>query len=63
MLIDTHCHLDKNDYDDIEKVIKNMNSNIMIASAVDLETSLNVINMKIYMVLLDFIQQNLIITI
>lgn len=45
MLIDTHCHLDKNDYDDIEKVIKNMNSNIMIASAVDLETSLNVVDL------------------
>ena len=45
MLIDTHCHLDKNDYDDIEKVIKNMNSNIMIASAVDLETSLNIVDL------------------
>lgn len=45
MLIDTHCHLDSNDYENIEQVIKSMNNNIMIASGVDLETSLNVIDL------------------
>ncbi|MBP3461651.1 MAG: TatD family hydrolase [Bacilli bacterium] len=45
MLIDTHCHLDKNDYDNMEEIINNMKDNIMIASGVDLETSLNVINL------------------
>lgn len=32
MLIDTHCHISKNDYDNIEEVIKNMGDNIMIVS-------------------------------
>ena len=29
MMIDTHCHLGKEDYDNIEGVIKNMENNIM----------------------------------
>lgn len=32
MMIDTHCHLGKEDYDDITKVIKNMGNNIMVVS-------------------------------
>ena len=32
MMIDTHCHLGKEDYDNIEEVIKNMENNIMIVS-------------------------------
>ena len=32
-MIDTHCHLNKEDYDDVEKVIKNMDKNIMIVSS------------------------------
>ncbi len=32
MMIDTHCHLGKEDYDDASKVIKNMKNNIMIVS-------------------------------
>ena len=32
MLIDTHCHISKNEYDNIEEVIKNMGDNIMIVS-------------------------------
>ena len=45
MIIDTHCHLDKNDYSDIEKVINNMQDNIMIACAENLETSYNVVEL------------------
>lgn len=45
MLIDTHCHLDNDDYENIEKVISNMGSNIMIASGCNLETSRNVLNL------------------
>lgn len=33
MMIDTHCHLSKDDYDNLEDVIKNMENNIMIVSA------------------------------
>lgn len=32
MMIDTHCHLDKDDYPDLDTVIKNMENNIMIVS-------------------------------
>ena len=32
MIIDTHCHLDIKDYDNLEEVIKNMEGNYMIAS-------------------------------
>ena len=32
MMIDTHCHLGKEDYDDVSSVIKNMENNIMIVS-------------------------------
>ncbi len=32
MMIDTHCHLDSKDYDNIEEVIKHMENNIMIVS-------------------------------
>ena len=32
MMIDTHCHILKEDYDDILPVIKNMENNIMIVS-------------------------------
>ena len=31
MLVDTHCHLNKEDYENVDEVIKNMNG-IMIAS-------------------------------
>ena len=30
MMIDTHCHLSKDDYEDIDAVIKHMKDNIMI---------------------------------
>ena len=32
-MIDTHCHLGQSDYDDIEKIIKNMENNIIIVSS------------------------------
>ena len=32
MMIDTHCHLGKEDYENREEVIKNMGNNIMIVS-------------------------------
>lgn len=44
MIIDTHCHLSKNDYDDLEEVINNMNG-IIIASGCDDETNLEVIDL------------------
>ena len=44
-MIDTHCHLDINDYEDVEQVIKNMDGNIMIASGYDLESSKRVVEL------------------
>jgi TatD DNase family protein len=45
MVIDTHCHLSVEDYDNLEKIISNMGNNIMIASGVDLKTSLEVVEL------------------
>lgn len=45
MMIDTHCHLDIDDYEDVELVIKNMNDNIMIASGASLDGSKRVIEL------------------
>lgn len=45
MMIDTHCHLDKTDYDNLDKIIKNMGNNIMIASGCNDETNQNVIEL------------------
>ncbi len=42
MLIDTHCHLFKQDYSNVEEVINHMNKNIMIVSADNLKTSYEV---------------------
>ena len=44
MIIDTHCHLGLEDYDDIEKIIKNFEGNIMIISGVDAKTNREVVN-------------------
>ena len=35
MYIDTHCHLDSKDYDNVEDVIKRVENNILIVSGVD----------------------------
>lgn len=45
MLIDTHCHLSKKDYDNLEIVIKSMGNNIMIASGFDNESNKEVIEL------------------
>lgn len=45
MIIDTHCHLSKKDYDDIDQVIKNMNNNIMIVSGASPEDNKEVIEL------------------
>lgn len=44
MIIDTHCHLGIEDYDDIDKVINNFKGNIMIISGVDAKTNEEVVN-------------------
>lgn len=43
MVIDTHCHLSKEDYDNIDSVVSNMGENIMIISGVDDCSNLEVI--------------------
>ena len=48
MMIDTHCHLNKEDYPDINKVIKNMNDNIMIVSTAKLDDIGEVIELTKY---------------
>lgn len=45
MMIDTHCHLDIDDYDDVEKVISNMNGNIMVASGCNMKTNMRVLEL------------------
>ena len=45
MIIDTHCHLDKEDYENVCDIINNMGNNIMIASGVDLNTNKEVIEL------------------
>lgn len=44
-MIDTHCHLDKNLYENLENVIKKMDGNKIIAAGVDDESSKNVIKL------------------
>jgi len=45
MIIDTHCHVEKKYYDNIEEVVKKMKDNIIITSGVDYETNLEVIKL------------------
>jgi TatD DNase family protein len=45
MIIDTHCHLSINDYDDVSKVIENMENNIMIVSGSDIELNKEVLQL------------------
>ncbi|MBQ9318169.1 MAG: TatD family hydrolase [Bacilli bacterium] len=44
MIIDTHCHLEKKEYDDLDSIIRNMNG-YMIASGYNDETNLEVIEL------------------
>lgn len=43
MLIDTHCHLTKNDYDSIDKIVENMDG-LMITSGCNDETNIEVLD-------------------
>ena len=43
MYIDTHCHLDSKDYDNVEDVIKRVENNILIVSGVDDRTNKEVV--------------------
>lgn len=45
MMIDTHCHLDIEEYKDVELVINNMGNNIMIASGYNTKTNKRVIEL------------------
>lgn len=45
MLIDTHCHIDKESYDDPNIVIKNMQDNILVASAASPESIDEIVNL------------------
>ena len=45
MLVDSHCHLSKKDYDDVEQIIKNMENNIMIVSGSDHESNISVLEL------------------
>ncbi len=45
MMIDTHCHISKEDYKDPEEIIKHMEDNIMIVSTASLTDINEVINL------------------
>ncbi|MEG0137448.1 MAG: TatD family hydrolase [Bacilli bacterium] len=44
-MFDTHCHLDENDYENIDLVIKKMKNDFIIASGYDTKSNKNVINL------------------
>lgn len=44
-MIDTHCHLDKKDYENLEEIILKMKDDCIIASGFDIESSKNVLNL------------------
>lgn len=45
MIVDTHCHLDKEYYENLDEIISEMNNNIIVASSVDLETTRHVVKL------------------
>lgn len=45
MFIDTHCHLSREDYDNLDDIIKEMNNNIMITSGCNDKTNREVIEL------------------
>lgn len=45
MFIDTHCHLDYEEYESLDKIINNMQDNIMIASGADPKNNKHVIDL------------------
>lgn len=44
-MIDTHCHLDKKDYENLEEVILKMKDDYIIASGYDIDSSYNVLDL------------------
>lgn len=44
-MIDTHCHLNENDYDDVDKIIKNMENHEMITIGTNKEDNEQVLNL------------------
>ena len=44
-MIDTHCHLDKKDYENLEEIILKMKNDYIIASGYDIESSNNVVTL------------------
>ncbi len=44
-MIDTHCHLDRELYKDVDTVIKHMGENTMIAAGVDYKSSIHVLEL------------------
>ncbi len=45
MMVDTHCHLLKEDYDNLDDIIMKMKDNIIIASGYDSKSNLEVIDL------------------
>lgn len=45
MMIDTHCHLNKEDYENLEEIIHHMRSNIMIVSGADMNSNYQVVEL------------------
>ncbi len=45
MLIDSHCHLSHNDYENVLDIINNMKDNIMIVSGADYESNIDVVDL------------------
>lgn len=45
MVIDTHCHLGSDDYDNIEEIINHFGNNIIIASGVNTKTNQEVLSL------------------
>lgn len=45
MVIDTHCHLGIDDYDNVDEIIGNFGNNIMIASGVNTKTNKEVLKL------------------
>lgn len=45
MMIDTHCHLCKEDYENVELIIKNMENNKMIAAGINDETNKEILEL------------------
>ena len=45
MMIDTHCHLSKDDYSNLEEIIHHMDGNIMIISGADMKMNYEVVEL------------------